>query len=194
MAFDSQPCDGKLEILHYKRRLESNAPLSRASFDLTPFCSINYGGVKPPTNYASTCNVPAKSGYHVILAVWEVADTANAFYNVIDVDFGGGGTPNPGVPAPTGLTSPAQTNNSVSLAWAASTGASSYEIYRDGSLCRYFHYNLLYQYGVSRRNVLYVYCGRRKQYGKNHPHPLRLPYQHPEAQRPIRHGAQQPCI
>ena len=105
MAFDSQPCDGKLEILHYKDGWNQNAPLSRASFDLTPFCSINYGGVKPPTNYASTCNVPAKSGYHVILAVWEVADTANAFYNVIDVDFGGGGTPNPGVPAPTGLTS-----------------------------------------------------------------------------------------
>ncbi|ANA80841.1 chitin-binding protein [Paenibacillus glucanolyticus] len=112
-----------------------NAPLSRASFDLTPFCSIDYGGAKPPTNYASTCNVPAKSGYHVILAVWEVADTPNAFYNAIDVDFGGGGgTPNPGVPAPTGLTSPSQTSSSVSLAWTASTGASSYEIYRNGTL------------------------------------------------------------
>lgn len=112
-----------------------NAPLSRASFDLTPFCSINYGGAQPPANYASTCNVPAKTGYHVILAVWEVADTANAFYNAIDVNFGsGGGTPNPGVPAPTGLTSPAQTSNSISLAWSASSGASSYEIYRNGSL------------------------------------------------------------
>ena len=28
-------------------------------------------------------------GYHVILAVWDVADTANAFYNVIDVDVKG---------------------------------------------------------------------------------------------------------
>ncbi|MCM3494045.1 lytic polysaccharide monooxygenase [Paenibacillus lactis] len=114
---------------------DQNAPLSRASFDLTPFCSINYGGVKPPTDYTSTCNVPAKSGYHVILAVWEVADTANAFYNVIDVDFGGGnGNPNPSVPAPTGLTSPSQTSSSVSLAWTASTGASSYEVYRNGTL------------------------------------------------------------
>lgn len=113
---------------------DQNAPLSRASFDLTPFCSINYGGAKPPTDYTSTCNVPAKSGYHVILAVWEVADTANAFYNVIDVDFGGGGTPNPSVPAPTGLTSPSQTSSSVSLAWTASAGASTYEVYRNGTL------------------------------------------------------------
>lgn len=116
---------------------DQNAPLSRSSFDLTPFCSINYGGAKPPVDYASTCNVPAKSGYHVILAVWEVADTANAFYNVIDVNFGGsngGETPVPGIQAPTGLTSPSQTSTSISLAWAASAGASSYEIYRNGTV------------------------------------------------------------
>ncbi|MUG65474.1 MULTISPECIES: lytic polysaccharide monooxygenase [Paenibacillus] len=112
-----------------------NAPLSRASFDLTPFCSIDYGGVRPPANYASTCNVPAKTGYHVILAVWEVADTANAFYNVIDVNFvGGGGNPDPGLQAPTGLTSTARTNSSISLAWNASSGAARYEVYRGGSL------------------------------------------------------------
>ena len=38
-----------------------------------------------------TCNVPNRSGYQVILAVWDIGDTANAFYNVIDVNMGGSG-------------------------------------------------------------------------------------------------------
>ncbi|GLW98996.1 lytic polysaccharide monooxygenase [Microtetraspora sp. NBRC 16547] len=28
-----------------------------------------------------------RKGYHVLLAVWEVADTGNAFYRVIDLDL-----------------------------------------------------------------------------------------------------------
>ncbi|MGP2688349.1 lytic polysaccharide monooxygenase, partial [Serratia nevei] len=34
------------------------------------------------------CNIPAdRSGSHVILAVWDIADTANAFYQAIDVNL-----------------------------------------------------------------------------------------------------------
>ncbi|MFB6367921.1 lytic polysaccharide monooxygenase, partial [Paenibacillus elgii] len=51
-----------------KQNWDQNAPLSRASFDLTPFCSVNYGGKKPPTTYSDTCNVPSRTGYQVILA------------------------------------------------------------------------------------------------------------------------------
>ena len=36
-----------------------------------------------------SCNVPDRTGYQVIYAVWEIADTANSFYQAIDVDFGG---------------------------------------------------------------------------------------------------------
>jgi predicted carbohydrate-binding protein with CBM5 and CBM33 domain len=32
--------------------------------------------------------VPKRTGYHMILAVWDIGDTVNAFYNVIDVNFG----------------------------------------------------------------------------------------------------------
>ncbi|WP_462183749.1 lytic polysaccharide monooxygenase [Frankia sp. AgKG'84/4] len=32
---------------------------------------------------------PARRGYHVLLSVWEVADTSKAFYQVIDLDFSG---------------------------------------------------------------------------------------------------------
>ncbi|WP_197483421.1 lytic polysaccharide monooxygenase, partial [Paenibacillus elgii] len=86
-----------------KQNWDQNAPLSRASFDLTPFCSVNYGGKQPPSTYSDTCNVPSRTGYQVILAVWEIADTANAFYNVIDVNFGGDPSDNQPPTAPTGL-------------------------------------------------------------------------------------------
>jgi hypothetical protein len=32
--------------------------------------------------------LPAKSGRHMLLAVWTSADTRNAFYQCIEVDFG----------------------------------------------------------------------------------------------------------
>jgi Uncharacterized protein conserved in bacteria len=67
-----------------------NSPLTRASFDLTPFCTIPYNNQRPPTTISHECDVPERSGYQTILAVWDVADTANAFYSVIDVDFGTG--------------------------------------------------------------------------------------------------------
>lgn len=69
-----------------------NQKLSRASFDLTPFCTVSGNGVQPPMQVTHACNVPQRSGYQVILGVWEVADTPNSFYNMIDVMFSDGGT------------------------------------------------------------------------------------------------------
>ncbi|WP_334078186.1 lytic polysaccharide monooxygenase [Paenibacillus sanfengchensis] len=115
-----------------------NAPLSRNSFDLTPFCSVDYGGARPPYTYSDTCNVPERSGYHVILAVWEIADTANAFYNVIDVNFGGTNPVDTQKPsAPGSLAASGITSTTVNLSWNASTdnvGVTGYRIYRGGSL------------------------------------------------------------
>ncbi|MGG0813605.1 lytic polysaccharide monooxygenase [Paenibacillus alvei] len=121
-----------------KENWNANAKLTRDSFDLTPFCSVNYGGVRPPFTYSDTCNVPNRTGYHVILAVWEIADTANAFYNVIDVNFGGS---NPGdnqpPTAPANLAVTTTTATSVSLKWDASSdnvGVTGYNIYNGNSL------------------------------------------------------------
>ncbi|MDK8179526.1 lytic polysaccharide monooxygenase [Paenibacillus sp. UMB4589-SE434] len=116
-----------------------NSALTRASFDLTPFCSVNYGGARPPFTYSDTCNVPTdRSGYHVILAVWEIADTGNAFYNVIDVNFGGNNPTDPQAPtAPAALNSTGSTSTSVSLAWNASTdnvGVTGYNVYNGSNL------------------------------------------------------------
>ncbi len=69
-----------------------NQKLSRASFDLTPFCTVNGNGVQPPMQVTHACNVPQRAGYQVILGVWEVADTPNSFYNMVDVMFTDDGT------------------------------------------------------------------------------------------------------
>ncbi len=61
--------------------------LTRASFESTPFCTVDGGMKQPPMTVTHTCNVPARKGYQIILGVWEVGDTANSFYNVIDVTF-----------------------------------------------------------------------------------------------------------
>lgn len=121
-----------------KTNWNANAALTRDSFDLTPFCSVNYGGTQPPFSYSNSCNVPERSGYHIILAVWEVADTPNAFYNVIDVNFNGSNPVDTQAPtAPSSLISSVKTTNSVSLAWNASTdnvSVAGYRVYNGSTL------------------------------------------------------------
>lgn len=78
-------------------------PLSRASFELTPFCTQSGGAVAPidgaagghgPAREKHRCTLPNdRSGHHVILGAWTVADTAAAFYNVVDVDIRADGGP-----------------------------------------------------------------------------------------------------
>ena len=114
-----------------KQNWNPNAPLTRDSFDLTPFCNVAYYGKQPGNTYSDTCNVPNRTGYQVILAVWEISDTVNAVYNVIDVDFGGTGDST----APTAPSGAAVTNigaTSVTFSWNAATdnvGVTGYKIF-----------------------------------------------------------------
>lgn len=65
-----------------------NESLKRASFEGTPFCTIDGGNQKPVSGAKHNCTVPEdKSGHHVILAVWTVGDTDAAFYNPTDVNI-----------------------------------------------------------------------------------------------------------
>lgn len=82
-----------------KQDWDSSQPLSRASFDLTPFCQIQGNNALPNADEAHTCTVPARTGYQIILGVWDVSDTGASFYHVIDADFSGA-APNPD-PTPT---------------------------------------------------------------------------------------------
>jgi predicted carbohydrate-binding protein with CBM5 and CBM33 domain len=70
-----------------------NQKLGRASFDLTPFCVVDGAMRQPPKQVSHNCTVPPRSGYHLILGVWEIGDTPNSFYNLVDVLFKDGGTP-----------------------------------------------------------------------------------------------------
>ncbi|WP_235190080.1 lytic polysaccharide monooxygenase [Bacillus gaemokensis] len=71
-----------------KKDWNPNKPLTRFDLDLVPFYVKNDGGVRPGTTVIHEANVPTdRSGYHLILAVWEIADTGNAFYQVIDVNL-----------------------------------------------------------------------------------------------------------
>ncbi|ARD48446.1 lytic polysaccharide monooxygenase [Sporosarcina sp. P33] len=66
---------------------DTNQPLQRADFQ--KFCTVDGKKQRPPSEVTHTCKVPERTGYHVILAVWNIGDTKNAFYNVIDTEFGG---------------------------------------------------------------------------------------------------------
>ena len=72
---------------------DQSQPLSRAAFESTPFCEYDGGMVRPPMTIQHACEVPSRDGYQVILAIWDVGDTAASFYNAIDVDFGEQGAP-----------------------------------------------------------------------------------------------------
>ena len=70
-----------------KEGWDPNSPLKRSDFEL--FCTYDDGGKRPNPSTYHDCVIPERDGYHVILAYWEVADTANAFYQVIDANFDG---------------------------------------------------------------------------------------------------------
>jgi len=66
---------------------DTSKPLNRDAFDLTPFCQISGNNEIPPSSFSHTCTIPTdRSGYHVILAVWDIADTDRSFYQAIDVN------------------------------------------------------------------------------------------------------------
>ncbi|MCS3433907.1 putative carbohydrate-binding protein with CBM5 and CBM33 domain [Klebsiella sp. BIGb0407] len=75
-----------------KQNWDPNKPLVRADFDLTPFCEQFDNGRVPASNVRIECNVPDRTGYQVILGVWDIADTGNAFYQVIDANMTSTGT------------------------------------------------------------------------------------------------------
>lgn len=126
---------------HYymtKKDWDSSQTLKRS--DLEEIGEVIHDGSLSTENLTHVIDVPAdREGYHVILAVWDVADTANAFYNVIDVNVSNNGeveTPDVEAPTqPTSLKAGHVSADSVELNWTASTdnkGVKEYNVYRDG--------------------------------------------------------------
>jgi len=70
-----------------------NQPLERASFDLDPFCVVDGNNERPPVDVTHECYLPEnRSGYHVLLGVWDVGDTVNSFYQAVDIVIDGDST------------------------------------------------------------------------------------------------------
>jgi len=79
-----------------KEGWDPNDELDRDDLELIE--TVSHDGSAASNNPSHHITIPSdREGYHVIYAVWDVADTANAFYNVIDVDVqpGDGETPEP---------------------------------------------------------------------------------------------------
>jgi len=74
---------------------DPSSPLTRAQFDPEPFHVVQ-NACQPfwdcddlvPTNpTVHQMVLPQRTGYHVLLAIWEVADTPHAFHQVVDLAF-----------------------------------------------------------------------------------------------------------
>ncbi|MGI5443521.1 lytic polysaccharide monooxygenase auxiliary activity family 9 protein [Streptomyces shenzhenensis] len=71
-----------------KQGWNQNHALSRADLTTTPFLTVPYNNQQPPATLSHSGTLPSGlSGHHVILAVWTIADTGNAFYACSDVTF-----------------------------------------------------------------------------------------------------------
>ncbi|MFI2782042.1 lytic polysaccharide monooxygenase auxiliary activity family 9 protein [Streptomyces sp. ALB3] len=75
---------------------DPSKPLARAQFDPAPIATYQNSGqpywsaddLVPADPTVHSVTLPGdRRGYHVLLSVWEVADTAQAFYQVIDLDI-----------------------------------------------------------------------------------------------------------
>ncbi|MEK3727834.1 MULTISPECIES: lytic polysaccharide monooxygenase [unclassified Lysinibacillus] len=125
---------------HYyitKKGWNPNKPLNRADLELIE--TVEHNGSAASNNLTHTINVPTdRSGYHIILAVWDVADTSNAFYNVIDVNLVNNGNVDIEAPTqPNGLHTTKVTSNSAELKWSPSTdnvSVKEYQILRDNKV------------------------------------------------------------
>lgn len=113
---------------------DQNKALERKTLELIE--EIPHDGSSSTNNLSHRITIPEnRSGYHVILAVWDVYDTGNAFYNAIDVNVKNPGTLPP--PVETAPTKPLQlqaseiTTSSAKITWQSNEQAREYNIYRD---------------------------------------------------------------
>jgi len=123
-------------------------PLSRAQFEDKPFYQVELTeqphwsyteALMPPKPTVHELMLPIRTGYQVLLAIWEVANTGNAFYQVIDLDFVDDGSSEPETPpkSPTDLRLVSVSDNKVALTWNAATAGTwplaQHIVYRNGT-------------------------------------------------------------
>lgn len=126
---------------------QPDKPLSRSQFEELPFYQVELAeqphwlyteALMPPKPTEHELILPIRTGYHVLLAIWEVANTGNAFYQILDLDFIDDDDGNPVTPpgSPRNLRLDTVDENGVSFSWIAATAGSwpiaHHKLYRDG--------------------------------------------------------------
>jgi hypothetical protein len=84
------------------------------------------GGLQPAAVVTHAVDLSRFPGRRTVLAVWNIADTANAFYNCVDLNVGGGGSstppptspPSPSVPPSPVPPSPSPSTPPAGDSWA----------------------------------------------------------------------------
>jgi predicted carbohydrate-binding protein with CBM5 and CBM33 domain len=67
---------------------DPTVPLTRSELEPTPFLDIPWDGTQVPGDETFQGTLPAgKHGRALILGIWDIADTGNAFYSCADVVF-----------------------------------------------------------------------------------------------------------
>jgi predicted carbohydrate-binding protein with CBM5 and CBM33 domain len=90
----------------------------------TRIAQFNDGGKQPNATVSHQVSLAGYSGRQKILAVWNIADTVNAFYNCVDVQIGSGGGSTP-TPSRTPTASPTKTAGPKPTATATATATRS---------------------------------------------------------------------
>ncbi|MFT2020052.1 lytic polysaccharide monooxygenase [Streptomyces sp. 796.1] len=70
-----------------KEGFDPTQQVTRANLDLEPFLTVPYRGRQPSTNTSHPATLPHRTGKHVLVSVWTINDTGNAFYACSDVEF-----------------------------------------------------------------------------------------------------------
>lgn len=73
-------------------KYNTEEPLTRKHLDLNPICAFNFDGQKPPQILTFGCAITNRKLWEMdqltemlMLSVWDINDTGNAFYQVIDL-------------------------------------------------------------------------------------------------------------
>jgi predicted carbohydrate-binding protein with CBM5 and CBM33 domain len=100
--------------------------------DGTKVATFDGGNAQPDAVVSHTVDLSRFPGRQTVLAVWNIGDTANAFYNCVDLNVGGGSsstpttTPTTSAPTVAPTAAPSATSSSpavVSTSSAAASGA-----------------------------------------------------------------------
>ncbi|MBQ1046124.1 lytic polysaccharide monooxygenase [Micromonospora sp. C72] len=94
---------------------------------------VDGGGRQPGATVSHSVNLGGFSGRQKLLAIWNISDTANAFYSCVDLQIGGGGgnptpSPTPTAAPTTPAPSPTPTRTSTPAPGGTWTAGRAYQV------------------------------------------------------------------